>query len=220
MIFRVVQTKEELYSAIFNIIDPNNNIIGNVMLNGSMGSAEAVLDIQYYNNTIHMERVKRKIAVDVGKKYNLPKVSVMPGSFPNRPYIINSNNASGLIFRHQEGFKKEDLVYDFLELNQSIYYIYHIGFGEKGLCCPIYFNNICIAEIHKPIAVYNGLHTYDLCTSDVNCLLPMIVFCCYFHVYCKYKPGEKITKGVQKTIITDKSKTLLEKCTNPYYEQY
>ena len=59
----------------------------------------------------------------------------------------------------------------------AAYYLYFVGFGEAGICAPVYRGEDYIAEIRKDCVVKDDLY---------------------------YKAGEKTLHGVQKKLIYTK----------------
>ena len=209
MQFKIIQRSNELWSAAFDIVNDKNQIVGNITFNGGMGSMNGVFEIRYMNDFISLNPISNEQAAEMSRDY----INFSDGDKIFKPYAIQYNGNPGIIFQHQT----KTLSYKNLCLGNNVLSMYVIGFGKKGKCCPIYRGDDCIAEIHKEAAVYDGLHEFDLCFPDYNIVPAQVIFACHSYVTGYYKPGEKITKGVQKSIYTTKDKELIAKCKNPYY---
>ena len=222
MIMRVIQRVNELYGAYFEIVNDKNQVVGEINFSGGIGSMEGVFSIRYMNILIQMESMSSRAAADVCKRDGFPEYK-----HPHRPYSIKymtpgMSNVPGIIFNYQ----KKNICYRFLNIKYSfadatwqddVTQLYVLGFGEKGMCCPVYKDGQCISEIHKDTLVYNGLNEFILCFSDYKDVPRLLIYACHKFVMSYYKPGEKTKAGVKKNIYVTKDKEMLAKCTNPYY---
>ena len=209
MQYKIVQRTRELWSAVFDIVNDRNQIVGNITFNGTIGSMNGVFEIRYMNDYISMTPTSNEMAAEMSKGY----MSFSDGDRIFKPYAIQYNGNLGIIFQHQSKTPSHKV----LNLGNDSLSMYVIGFGKKGKCCPIYRGDDCIAEIHKEVEVYNDLHEFALCFPDYNIIPSQIIFACHSYVTGYYKPGEKMTKGVSKSIYMTKDKELISKCKNPYY---
>lgn len=188
MYFKVEQIKNGLYSAQFNILDINENKIGDVILTGRLGFMDADIQINLSNESIILKRVFNK------KDKNNKRLF--------RPYTIIKNNVEeGKIGTSyiKDGFFTKVAIKE-LTLNNMITESYSCGLGEKGKVYSIYANDNQIAEIHKECVVYNGLHKYEMKCIDEKYYIPVLIQCLYAFVFTDYTPGKKIISGKSKTI--------------------
>lgn len=208
MEIRIIQKNKELWSAEFDIVG-NNQLLGKIWFRGSMGSIEGSFEIKYTDDYIHMTPTSVKKAVEMSEGY------VQCGIFKNpyRPYLLEYNNSPGIIFHHQI----KNMSYRFLNICNNPLKMYPLGFGKKGMCCPIYRGNQCIAEIHKEPIIHDDLHEFTLCFPDYSIVPALIIYACHEYVIAYYKAGVKPTKGIQKDYYKTTDKKMLSKCTNTYY---
>lgn len=211
MEIKIIQQTNELYASSFNIISSDGGLLGTISFCGSMGSMEGEFRIDYLRNTIIIAPTSIKKASDIGRQY----VDCSFFRKPYRPYEFNVNGYKGIIFHHQV----KNLCYRFLHFNGDTLFMYVLGFGEKGICAPIYRDEECVSEIHKDAVVYDGLHQFTICFKNQDDIILDIILCCYMYVIEYYKAGEKVKKGISKKIYISKDKEELSKCTNPYYIQ-
>ena len=205
----VQQTKKDLYSAEFNICDKStNNLLGQIWFTGSMGSIHGRFVIRYLNTEFYMNHVSKDV------------ISSAEGSFIKqsvfKPYQI-SGNYNGYIWNDEEKISAfKTLGHRMLRLQGNSYYTYTAGFGDKGTCSPIYYNDdLYIGEIRKECKVLDDLHIFDVGVSDES-VIPALINVCHKWVVGFYKPGE-LFKGWN----TKKYKSLMneeiQKVRNPYY---
>lgn len=201
----IVQNSKELFSAGFELIHDNQNI-GQMSFQGQLGSMEGVWSIQCFDKNIVMECCRCRDANTTQKVF--------------RPYSVtfNSSNA-GEVFqsKYRAGFLKS-FDYNQLLLFGTSYSLYPIGFGNDGFKCPIYAGNRQIALIEKPCVVYNDLHSYHITAIDVESALIAVLFCAYMYVNSAYKPGNKVSKSVEKNITKTTNKLLLAKYNAQFKE--
>ena len=205
----VQQTKKDLYSAEFNIYDKStNNLLGQIWFTGSMGSIHGRFVIRYLNTEFYMNHVSEDIIKSAEGSFI--KQSVF------KPYQI-SGNYNGYIWNDEEKISAfKSLGHRMLRLQGNSYYTYTAGFGDKGTCSPIYYNDdLYIGEIRKECKVLDDLHIFDVGVSDES-VIPALINVCHKWVVGYYKPGE-IFKGWN----TKKYKSLMneeiQKVRNPYY---
>ena len=209
MEIKIVQQTLDLYGATFVIVSQSGDVLGNISFNGNMGSMEGVFDIRYQNDYIRMTPTSVKDATNIGKNF----VDCSLFRKPYRPYRIELNGRPGIIFHHQV----KNMSYRFLNLDNDTLFLYVLGFGEKGICAPIYRGENCIAEIHKDIIIHDGLQVFNLFFSDYSDVIKEIIYCCHAYVMSYYQPGVKIKKGISKRVYTTTDKQMLSMCKNPYY---
>lgn len=198
MTFDIVQNSKELFSACFELVCGGKKI-GQMSLQGRLGSMEGVWTIQCFDKNITMEHCRRSNVNTTQKVF--------------RPYsvVIDSSNG-GAVFqsRCKAGFLKS-FDYNRLLLLGMSYDMYPIGLGKDGFKCPVYHGNEQIALIEKPCIVYNDLHSYHITAMDAPSALTAVLFCAYMYVNTAYKPGSKVSKSVEKSITVTTNKLLLAK---------
>ena len=209
---RVVQVTKEFYGARFNILDTYGKILGTVLFQGRFGSMEGTFVIRYGSISLELRPCRPKDAVRLGGE------DVKRSPF--RPYEVIGNDDYGIMFHDQikVGFMRE-AGYHFLKMNDRKYYMYFVGFGEKGICAPVYRDENYIAEIEKPCLIQDSLHSFFINVLDESDLYSVLCLCCYTYVMTYYAAGEKVTKGIQRKVYTTKEKYLIEKCRNTRYRQ-
>ncbi|SNU08696.1 hypothetical protein SAMN06297422_12073 [Lachnospiraceae bacterium] len=207
MQYKIIQRNNELWSAEFDIINDKDQVVGNISFNGNMGSVNGVFDIKYMNDHMSMIPTTIETAKEMAGRY----VDFSSSGKIIKPYTIDYNGNSGIIFSHLTKTKS------YLNIGNDPLNMYVIGFGKKGLCNPIYRGETCVGEIHKEVTVYDDLHEFSLCFPDYNIVPAQILLTCHSYVMHYYKPGKKITKGMSKNIYTTKDKELILKCKNSYY---
>lgn len=205
----IQQTKKDLYTAEFNICNKtDNSILGQIWFNGSMGSSHGKFVIRYLNTEIYMNHVTKEV------------IKNTLGSFVNhevyKPYQI-SGSYNGYIWN--DGVKLsafKTLDYRLLRLEDNSYYTYTAGFGDKGTCSPIYYNDdLYIGEIRKECKVYDDLHIFDVGITDESAI-PAIITTCHKWLAGYYKPGE-VFKGWNINKYKSLMKEEIQKVRNPYY---
>lgn len=207
MILRVEQTSRELFGAGFQILTEKNEPVGSILFQGSIASMEGSFQIRCGPSVFSMIPTRRKEARTLAGEY-IKRA-------PDRPYAVQWEGGRGVIFHDQIhlGFMRE-AGYHFLLLNDQPYYLYYLGFGEKGICAPIYRGEEYVAEITKPCLVRNDLHTFTLSIGDVRDLAAVLYYCCYIYVIACYRAGQKMVSGDRKHIYVTKEQYLLDKCRN------
>lgn len=209
MEYRIIQKYKELYSAEFDIVDSSNRVVGNILLTGSMGSQRGSFDIRFYDGIYRMNPVDQKVAMNKTQDY----INYSMFRKPYCSFLIQGNCTEGIILN----YTKEKLPYHFCLFDDMDYKLYVLGFGEKGICAPVYRNDEYVAEIHKECMIYNDLHNFHLSIFNENAVIPSILFACYMYVFTYYKAGVKTTKGTVKRLYTTKDREMISKCKNPYY---
>ena len=198
------QIKKDLYDAFFEI-QKDGIKAGSIVMQGALGSKEGRFQIQYGGFQAQMFPTSRKEA------------SAAAGSLirksPFRPYVVMNDGSKGVMFHDQikTGFMKS-AGYHLLSWENNAYYLYFVGFGEKGICAPIYRNDNCIAEIHKDCIVKDDLHVLNIFLNESMDILPLLFLSSYMYVITYYQAGEKVSHGIQKRIIYTKNDYLLSKC--------
>ena len=207
MYIKVNQISNDLYEDKFEILDQNNNKIGHASLNGSMGSMEASININYMNNNILLkfgynslgERIKGVFSTGIFRPYNI---------------IINNTNMGriGTMYIKEDFFTRINI--HEMTYNNKKYNSYYYGLKEKGLMYSFYEDSKIIGQILKPAEIINGLNNYELKACDDGYMILLLLECFYIHVFSYYKPSVKITSGK----VVNYSKTiskLLEEKYNP-----
>ena len=205
----VQQTKKDLYSAEFNICDKStNNLLGQIWFTGSMGSIHGSFVIRYLNTEFYMNHVSNDIIHSTEGSFI--KQSVF------KPYQI-SGNYNGYIWNDEEKISAfKTLGHRMLRLQGNSYYTYTAGFGDKGTCSPIYYNDdLYIGEIRKECKVLDDLHIFDVDVSDES-VIPALINVCHKWVVGYYKPGE-IFKGWNIKKYKSLMNEEIQKVRNPYY---
>lgn len=207
----VKQIKKELYSAVFEIWQDGMRIVGNISMQGALGSREGSFQINYNNVLIQMSPTGRREAKELAG--SLIKRS------PFRPYAIRQENLKGIMFHDQikTGFL-QNAGYHLLSFNGNVYFLYYVGFGDRGICAPVYRDDSCIGEIKKDCVVTDGLHIFDIILHEpheTGMVSALLVLCCYMYVVTYYCAGEKVLHGIQKNIVITKNNYLLSKCKMP-----
>lgn len=190
------QKNKEMYSAEFEILE-NDSVVGQVFINGKVGSIDAIVDGTFYNKNFSLKFANK----------------VLPGSNKKfRPYnIIENKNITGETF--QTVFKKNFFSkYEYIKCNynEEEFKLYSIGFGDKQVCV-IHKNDIQISQIEFSNAIYNDLHDYTIYIKDDDNTFISILLTCYLYVIGKFKPGVKVTKSVVKYYQKDSNKDLISK---------
>lgn len=225
MIIEMKQNQKELYKADFTFWH-GNIALGNAVLEGKLGHREGTWSIDYAGTSISMK---------YGKK-NIDK-----NSKPFRPYDIFINgNGVGTAYQTNEGGLFSKYPVHKLYLNNNIYTLYPICFGEEGAKSPVYWtrkqtaevhksadsrtyqmnqSSEQIAEIHKSAIIHDDLHTYQINLISESHALIGILLCCYAYALGLFRPGQKTIKGTRKLVSVDTNKNLLAKY-NPEWMSY
>lgn len=204
MILDVIQISKELFSANF-IINRGSKQIGSFLLQGRLGSMEAIICGCFGERSFEM---KYGSTDDLDIKY------------PFRPYIISENNIEyGTIYqtKYKGGlFNKFD--YHQMKKNGLTFDLFPIGFGKEGSKSPIYIENKQIAQIEKESIVYNDLHNYRIYAKDDYSAYIAILFVVYMYINAGYKAGEKELSSTVKVVSTTTNKILKGKY-NPDFKK-
>lgn len=199
MIFDIVQRTKALFSADFDIVH-KGRIIGHMLFQGRLGSMEGVWTIQCLGRTVSMERCSAGEAGAVDE-------------WTFRPYAVSVDGSeAGAVYqtRHRAGlFRSFD--YHRLQLLGTTYVEYLIALGKEGGKCPIYVGDRQAALIEKDSVVYNDLHHYHVTAAGEEPALAAVILCGYMYANAAYKPGQKVTKSVEKDYSKTTDKALLEK---------
>lgn len=206
----VRQTKKELYSAAFDILLEGVEKRGSIVVQGAMGTREGSIQIQFDSCHIQMSPTSRREAVQLA--------GALIKRAPFRPYTVVQDGDSGVLFHDQikTGFMKS-AGYHLLSLKDCTYSLYFVGFGEKGICAPIYKNDRYVAELRKDCTVIDDLHVFRIVYYDVSFyksseIVPSLILCCYVYMITYYRAGVKVLHGKQKRMIATKDVYLLSKC--------
>ena len=201
----VRQSAKGLFDAEFDILPDAGDQIGRISMKGALGSREGTFQVEYDN--------RKTILSPAGQHEAAEYVSYEIKRSPFRPYRILWDGLVGMMFHDQikTGFLKS-AGYHFMKFLGREYYLYCVGFGERGICAPVYEGDVQIAEIRKPFMVINDLHSFDIILQQTTDPMPSIILCCYMYVISYYRAGEKTLKGKQKSIVVTKDEYLLSKC--------
>lgn len=204
MYCELVQQNKELFAADFNIV-VSDTIVGNLHLEGMLGSMEVSVTGTYFDTHISMKHASKKTKIVANN--------------PFRPYSISINNAdNGYVY--QTEFKKGLFNrYDFhqIQITHDVYDMYPIGFGKEGAKNPIYKNDTQVALIEKDCEIINDLHVYKITCINEQEIIIALIFAMYMYINAGYKPGIKATKSVHHVISTSTNKLLKEKY-NPNFK--
>lgn len=205
MELEIRQMKKELFGAAFEIWEDSTRQTGSIAMKGRPGSMEGSFQIEYNGAKIQMSPTGRRKASAAAK----PLIKRLPF----RPYAISGGVSEAVMFHDQikTGFMKS-AGYHLLLWESAAYYLYFVGFGEAGICAPVYRGEDYIAEIRKDCAVKDDLHTMSIVLYEPSYAAPLILLSCYMYVITYYKAGEKTLHGVQKKLIYTKNDFLLSKC--------
>ena len=201
----VKQTKKELYGAAFDLLLEGVEKRARPRLQGAMGTREGGIQIQFDESQIQMSPASRREAVR--------SAGALIKRAPFRPYTVVQDGVGGILFHDQikTGFMKS-VGYHLLSLGDHIYTLYFVGFGEKGICAPIYQNDRYVGEIRKDCTVMDDLHLFRIVFSELSGIMPLIILCCYVYMITYYRAGEQVLHGKQKKMIITKDDYLLSKC--------
>ncbi|MCI8345289.1 MAG: hypothetical protein HFJ42_04905 [Clostridia bacterium] len=212
MYFKVEQISKSLYGAEFNIVDTNGNKLGNVIVNGRMGTMEVNVQINFIKDTIVLKygykNIKEAIKASFGKAIF-------------RPYdVIVNNREDGRIGTQyiKQGMTSKIAVKE-LTLNELKFESYFCGLGKEGQAYSIYTNETQIAQINKNNEVINALHKYEIKCIEDKYVIPTLIECIYIYVFSDYTPGEKIIKGKKVTIVNTTDKFLKSKYNANFWKE-
>lgn len=185
----IKQTSKELYSANFEILE-DNKLIGNLFLKGHIGSRDADVGGELYNQEVNL-------------KYN---------SFSKRLYnIIENNNVVGKIYqiKRKTGFLGASYEPK-IEYMGNEYFVYPMGLGEKAVR-PVYRNGLQIGQIENSGTIYNELYNFDVYCKEKSDLYITVISSIYCYIIGNYRAGEKPIETVKKVYTKTNDKYLLEK---------
>lgn len=204
MYFELVQTNKELFAADFNIVE-NGLIIGNMSLEGRLGSREGNITIDYNSHNILLTPGVKGLEIHAKS--------------PFRPYKITINDVvKGIICQTEckTGlFSKYD--YHQIEMDNKAYEMYPIAFGKEGAKNPIYVDGRQTGLIEKDSVVVDDLHTYKMTFTDDFTSILCLIFSAYMYVCTAYESGVVLKKSVYKDMGKSTNKKLLEKY-NPNFK--
>ena len=196
MIFRLIQSRKDLFSAQF-MIKRGVEKIGEVSVNGTAHSIEAHICGELCGTGFEMSR---------GKGRHMERKAF-------RPYVLRQNDLeTGSVYQTQYkvGFLKK-LDIDRLVKNGMVYDLFSIAFGDEGSKNLVYCGKHQIAQIEKECVVYNDLNHYQVFAEDENAGLLSLIFSLYMYINACYKPGIKVSEACSKTFSITKDPCLLEK---------
>ena len=186
------QIDKDLFSATFEI-NEDTKTIGNVFLEGHLGTMEVSLSGQIYNNKFFL-----KYDGSSREKFRMYDILV-------------NDNVVGEVYQtifKKNIFSKYEYIKCVYENNE--YCAYEIGLGNKAVNC-IYLENKQIVQIEKDGTVYNDLHEFLIYAKDKQDLLIGLIVSCYMYINACYKPGIKVQKSVVKNYSKTTNKDLLAK---------
>ena len=170
------QKSKELYTADFDIIK-DENIIGNVFVQGRIGSMEARTTIKLPNAEIVMEPRGRASR----NQYRLYNITI-------------NNDEHGYIY--QRKYKTGFLAWEYkhvLEYDGNEYIGEGNGIGTSKL------DGMIKNENGYELTIYNDMYNYDVeCSEGNDDLYKTLIYTMYKYLIAYYKPGQKVTKSVQK----------------------
>lgn len=201
----VKQTKKELYGAAFDILLKGVEKRGSIRVQGAMGTREGCIQIRFDDSQIQLSPASRREAVR--------SAGALIKRAPFRPYTVVQDGVSGIVFHDQvkTGFMRY-AGYHLLSLGDHVYSLYFVGFGEKGICAPIYQDDRYVSEIRKDCTVTDDLHLFCIVCNELSGIVPFLILCCYVYMITYYRAGEHVIHGKQKSVIITKDDYLLSKC--------
>lgn len=197
MIFDIIQTSKELYSACFEI-NRGQNQIGGFFVQGSLASVDAKISGNFCGINFDMQRGSSK-DIDDRKPY--------------RPYFISNNGIiNGVVYEteHNGGWLKK---YEFgrMQLKGMTFDLFTVSFGKDGTKSLLYCGNRQIAQINSESVVYNDLHNYRIYAVDDYAAEKAVLFIAYLYVLGLFEPGKKVISSVTKYYSKTTNKELLSK---------
>jgi len=180
------QKSKELFTAEFDIVK-DENVIGNVFVQGKLTSMEAKTTIKLQGTEIVM----------------IPKMKLFTGRY--RSYNITINNAlCGSIYQKKvkNGFFSSAYI-NTLEYNGKEYMDEGNGMGTSHL------EGMVETEKGYEVTIYNDMFNFEIeCGEELEDLYKTLVYTIYKYLVGifysgsqtvrYFKPGEKITNSVQK----------------------
>lgn len=139
-----------------------------------------------------------------------------------RPYSIAvGKNPAGHIYSEvlKEGLFKNHS-FTSMKLGSLSCEMYPLGFGNEGAKNPVYINGRQTALIKKDCIVHDGLHCWEILAEDETAAVVSLLFCLYGYVCICYRPGEKVTSSVQKSVTVTKDRWLLSKYNSDFEKQF
>ena len=202
---KLIQQNKGLYDAAFIIIE-NGQQVGNIIVSGNVAmKLEANIQINYKYTSLSLSRTDGKTAKQ------MTGLSMNPFSGYTRPFVLGNSNCSGVVFNDTKKGRKV------LRFATEEYDMYPIGFGKKGICCPVYKRGECIGEVQKAPEVINDLHTYDIYPKYENDIVPFLIETIYYYITAHYKAGQQTISGKTVHTHTTTDKNRIRLCQNPYY---
>lgn len=184
MMIDIRQKNKEMYEADFEIIS-NGNILGSINVKGKLASMESSLIGNFNNIPFELKYTGGLFTKTKNKKFRPYQIIV---SEKNVGEIYQTNKKTGLF----GNYEYTELIY-----NNEIYKEYGIGLGTESKC-PIYMNDIQVAQIDTEQIIYNDLHNYKIYVKNDNYSLISIIIACYMYIIAGFKPGIKVKQSVVK----------------------
>lgn len=205
MILKMCQIKKELFLANFEIWNKEEKV-GSVVVNGKMGSMEADIKIEIFNDEYTMKYVSGILKEKFMKK----------GYKSFREYSIhNASNEEGVVYQ-VDWKQKMFLITNYYEMKYCglHYNLYPISFLKDGKTegkHPVYCCDVQVAQINTPGEIFNDLYNYEIYAINQKEAKMCAVLCAYMYVNAGFKPGERVTKSHVKFYSKTKDTFLLEK---------
>lgn len=198
MIIDIKQLNKEIYGSNFKIIS-NNNILGSINVKGKLGSMESSLNGNFNNIPFELKYTGGLFTKTKNKKFRLYQIIV---SEKNVGEIYQTDKKTGLFSK----YSYNELIY-----NDKSYKEYGIGLGTETKC-PIYMNDIQVAQIDTESIIYNDLHNYKIYVKNNNYSLVSIIIACYMYINTGFKPCVE----VKETVVKNYNKTTNEELNSKY----
>ena len=203
---KLKQETRDLFEASFSIID-NSGKIGNVYVQGKLGTPESIVSISLFNETIVLRREHK-----VDKK----------GNDAYRPYeILTSERKRGEVY---QATKKKGLFksfgYQYACMDNIEFSMFPIGFGDEGAKNPIYCGDEQIALVKKKAIITDDMHDFDIIVKNQDYLMISIIISSYIFAKAFFKPGDKMRKGTVKATTITTEKELLSKYDDSFEKKY
>lgn len=200
-IISIKQTKKDLFSAEFDIIQDNNKV-GYMKLIGYLGTREGNWEINFLDYNI-----KTRKAPGLSKTKRFRKQNI----------FIDDLEVGNIYQTCTGNWFNTGIDYHYINLNNREYELYPIGLG-KEVKSPLYSEGKQVALIKKDLLVYDCLNIFDIYAIDKQEALISVLMCAYMYLIAYYEPGKKMIKSVQKGYSLTKNEELIQKY-NPEFEK-
>lgn len=210
MILEVRQTKKELFSAAFEILH-KKEMVGNIEVNGKIGSMEAEIRINLFDNEYSL-----KYAGGLLKEKRLGK-----GYRSYRTYTINNEtNHRGTVY--QVDWKQKMFLttsYYEMEYRRLCYHSYPLALSKEGGRQSVYCGNTQVGQINTPREVFDDLYNFPIYAINQKEAQMCVLICAFMYVNVCFKPGEKVTKSYAKYYRSDTKDPFLVEKYHPDFVQ-